>query len=111
MVLPEIEEENEDDDKKLSLTSLLLESSNIMTNIGLGELRAPSQSQNSLSVGKDSLGGEVTPMGYERSPRHLRHNPGAWRNGHSAGPGSSRDILAESFRGSQDRVAPSEEDD
>jgi len=99
MVLPEIEEENEDDDKKLSLTSLLLDSTEIFTNIG-----RPNR-------GKDSLGGEVTPMGYERSPRHLRHNPGAWRNGHSAGPGSSRDILAERFRGSQDSVVPSEEDD
>jgi len=86
MVLPEIEEEDEDDGQKLSLTSLLLESSNIMTNIGLGELRAPSQSQNSLSNGKESIGGEVTPIGYERSPRPARHNPGAWRNGHSAGP-------------------------
>jgi len=85
MVLPEIEEENEDDGKKLSLTSLLLESSNIMSNIGLGQLRTPSQS--SLANGKESIGGELTPMGgYERSPRHPRHNPGAWRNGHSAGP-------------------------
>jgi len=66
MVLPEIQEETEEEDKKLSLTSLLLESSNIMTNIGLGELRAPSQ--NSLSVGKDSVGGEATPIGYDRSP-------------------------------------------
>eukprot|EP00092_Neocalanus_flemingeri_P019066 GFUD01020655.1.p1 GENE.GFUD01020655.1~~GFUD01020655.1.p1 ORF type:complete len:712 (-),score=139.07 GFUD01020655.1:319-2454(-) len=110
MVLPEIEEEDEDDGQKLSLTSLLLESSNIMTNIGLGELRAPSQ--NSLSNGKESIGGEVTPSGYEPSPRHARHNPGAWRNGHSAGPGSSRDILAaERFQGSQDSVAPSDDED
>jgi len=88
-----------------------LESSNIMTNIGLGELRAPSPSSNSVSIGKDSMGGEVTPLGYDRSPRHMRHNPGAWRNGHSTGPGSSRDILAERFRGSLESVVPSDEED
>jgi len=73
MVLPEIQEESEEEEKKLSLTSLLLDSTEIFTNIG-GPTR-----------GKDSLGGEAT---YDRSPRHARHNPGAWRNGHSAGAGA-----------------------
>jgi len=73
MVLPEIEEEDEDDGQKLSLTSLLLDSTQLFANIGLPR-------------GKESIGGEVTPIGYERSPRPARHNPGAWRNGHSAGP-------------------------
>jgi len=88
MVLPEIEEETEEEEPKLSLTSLLLESSNIMTNIGLGELRGPSPSNTSLALGKEnSSGAELSlPLGYERSPRPPRHNPGAWRNGHSTGP-------------------------
>jgi len=123
MVLPEIQEETEEEEKKLSLTSLLLdsteiftniggptrESSNIMTNIGLGQLRTPSQN----SLGKDSIGGEAPPVPYDRSPRHARHHPGAWRNGHSAGPGSSRDILAERFRGSQESMmmVPSDEEE
>ena len=40
MVLPDIDEELEDDcdGQKLSLTSLLLESSNIVAHIGLGDL-------------------------------------------------------------------------
>ena len=40
MVLPDIDEELEDDydGPKLSLTSLLLESSNIVAQIGLGDL-------------------------------------------------------------------------
>ena len=42
MVLPDIDEELEDvnDGPKLSLTSLLLESSNIVAHIGLGDLSA-----------------------------------------------------------------------
>jgi len=100
MVLPEIQEESEEEEKKLSLTSLLLDSTEIFTNIG-GPTR-----------GKDSLGGEAT---YDRSPRHARHNPGAWRNGHSAGAGAgtSRDILGERLRGSQESMmmAPSDEED
>merc|ERR1719357_536621 len=40
MVLPEIEEENEEEDRKLSLTSLLL-GKDSMTNIGLGNLDTP----------------------------------------------------------------------
>ena len=42
MVLPDIDEELEDDYEgpKLSLTSLLLESSNIVAHIGLGDLPA-----------------------------------------------------------------------
>merc|ERR1719348_766957 len=64
MVLPEIEEE-EDEDNKLSLTSLLL--------------------------GRDD---ESSPLGYDRSPaiaRAPRLNPGAWRNGHT--PGSLRSTV------------------
>ena len=40
MVLPDIDEELEDDGVRLSLTSLLLESSNIVAHIGLGDLPA-----------------------------------------------------------------------
>ena len=40
MVLPDIDEELEDAGDKLSLTSLLLESSNLVAHIGLGELPA-----------------------------------------------------------------------
>jgi len=86
MVLPEIEEEEEDEGQKLSLTSLLLESSNIVTKIGLG---TNSQSQGSLApIGKD--GGSdysgVCPVSYDRSPALNRMpQPGAWRNnGHTA---------------------------
>jgi len=75
MVLPEIEEEDENG-QRLSLTSLLLESSNIITNIGLGDL--PDNSHSKLN-GRDSIGG--AEMALDRSPRHPRHHPGAWRNG------------------------------
>ena len=40
MVLPDIDEEEDYDGPKLSLTSLLLESSNIVAHIGLGDLPA-----------------------------------------------------------------------
>merc|ERR1719225_369655 len=68
MVLPEIEEEAEED-TKLSLTSLLLESSNIMTNIGLGNIDAPDN-------GREE--GDPSPMGYGRRGPAAS---GAWRNG------------------------------
>ena len=53
MVLPDIDEELEDDydGPKLSLTSLLLESSNIVAHIGLGDLAA---------VQGEAEGGEVS---------------------------------------------------
>jgi len=72
MVLPEIEEEDEEG-TKLSLTSLLLESSNIMTNIGLGNQDIPSQ----LSLDSKHSRDEGEPMGYSRRPGV----GGAWRNG------------------------------
>jgi len=92
MVLPEIEEEEEDEGQKLSLTSLLLESSNIVTKIGLGGLN---NSQGSLAPSKDSEYSGPSPLGYDRSPALSRPvQPGAWRNGHPAG--SWRDLLSES---------------
>ena len=41
-------------------------------------------------TGRDSIGG--VEMALERSPRHPRHHPGAWRNGGAgaAGQGSIR---------------------
>merc|ERR1719336_3451811 len=66
MVLPEIEEEAEED-TKLSLTSLLLESSNIMTNIGLGNLDTPDGREES----------DPSPMGYGR--RGPAAGGAAWR--------------------------------
>jgi len=89
MVLPEIEEES-DEETKLSLTSLLLESSNILTNIGMGQMTSvePLPSLGSrTSLGSKSREEENLPLGYERSPgnsRAPRINPGAWRNGHTA---------------------------
>jgi len=106
MVLPEIEEEDEYSKGSLDLTSLLLESSNIVTGLGLGE------------GGKEGYLGP-TPLGYERStptrplplpatptrppPRPAtptrppatptQPTPGNWRNGHPAG--SRRDPLGE----------------
>jgi len=80
MVLPEIEEEYEEDDGvKLSLTSLLLESSNIVANIGLGDLPVlPHHSPASLSASRD---GGLSDGGYGYSPAlPPRHRPGAWRN-------------------------------
>merc|ERR1719336_984538 len=66
MVLPEIEEEDMNG-QRLSLTSLLL--------------------------GRDSIGG--VEMALDRSPRHPRHHPGAWRNGGGgAGQGSIRELSA-----------------
>jgi len=86
MVLPEIEEEAEED-TKLSLTSLLLESSNIMTNIGLGNI-------DNGDNGREE--GDPSPMGYGRRGPTAS---GAWRNGNGAGglgatPGSQRQSLA-----------------
>jgi len=84
MVLPEIEEE-EEEGPKLSLTSLLLESSNIVTKIGLGTI---SESQGSLAASKEggSDYASPNPLSYDRSPatgcRPIQ--PGAWRNGHPA---------------------------
>lgn len=87
MVLPEIEEEEEDEGQKLSLTSLLLESSNIVAKIGLGGLvGAPSQGSLAHSKEGGSDYSVPTPMGYDRSPApHRPIQPGAWRNGHAAG--------------------------
>jgi len=103
-VLPEIEEEIEDEDQKLSLTSLLLESSNIMTNIGLGDLDPGTGSNSSLtSMSRDP---ELSPLGYDRSPRQPRVNPGARRNGHAT------DMLAvEKLQGSLDSMAAGEEEE
>jgi len=87
MILPEIEEE-EEEGQKLSLTSLLLESSNIVTKIGLGGVGMPtSQSQGSLAPSREGGGSEVSAasvLAYERSPATGRVQPGAWRNGHPA---------------------------
>merc|ERR1719347_20466 len=80
MVLPEIEEEYEEDEgQKLSLTSLLLESSNIVANIGLGDLPVlPQQSPASLSASNE---GGLSEGGYGYSPAlPPRHRPGPWRN-------------------------------
>jgi len=74
MVLPEIEEED-DENTKLSLTSLLLESSNIMTNIGLGNLDIPSQ----LSLESKHSRDDGEPMSYSRRP--ATGVGGSWRNG------------------------------
>jgi len=80
MVLPGIEEEDENG-HRLSLTSLLLESSNIITNIGLGDdPPSPYQQQPNGVAGRDSVGGADMAY-YDRSPRYLRHGPGSWRNG------------------------------
>jgi len=82
MVLPEIEEEYEDEDgQKLSLTSLLLESSNIVANIGLGDLPVlPMQSLSQTSLTASREGG-LSEGGYCSSPAlSARHRPGAWRN-------------------------------
>jgi len=100
MVLPEIEEEEEEDEgHKLSLTSLLLESSNIVTKIGLAN-----NSRGSLAPSKDGEYSLSSPLSYDRSPDpHPRHNPGAWRNGHPAG--SCRDPLTDR------RVSESEEEE
>jgi len=90
MVLPEIEEE-EDDAAKLSLTSLLLESSNIMTNIGLGNLDIPSQ----LSLNSREEG-ESSPIGYGRRGGAPGSLGGSYRNGGApatGGPGT-RDSVA-----------------
>jgi hypothetical protein len=75
MVLPEIEEEAEED-TKLSLTSLLLESSNIMTNIGLGNI-------DNGDNGREE--GDPSPMGYGR--RGPAASGASWRNGNGAGGG------------------------
>jgi len=80
MVLPEIEEEYEEDEgQKLSLTSLLLESSNIVANIGLGDLPVlPHQSPASLSASHE---GGLSDGGYGYSPAlPPRHRPGPWRS-------------------------------
>lgn len=76
MVLPEIEEEQEDQ-TKLSLTSLLLESSSILTNIGLGDMDDPSK--NNPNSRDD---GDPSPMVYSRRPPG---GQGPWRNGGGAG--------------------------
>ena len=89
MVLPEIEEEMEDEDEgqKLSLTSLLLgmmkllqgddlrnialsESSNIVAHIGLGDLPLTPQDtrHNSLTASNDGAGGLSDNGGYGYSP-------------------------------------------
>lgn len=73
MVLPELEEEFEEN-KKLSLTSLLLEPSHIATRIGLGGLdilpRCSVTSNNSTT----RRGGDVrmndSPLGYGRNGRN-----------------------------------------
>merc|ERR1719175_601007 len=94
MVLPEIEEE--DEGQKLSLTSLLLESSNIVTKIGLGGLN---NSQGSLAPSKDSEYSGPSPLGYDRGPALSRPvQPGAWRNGHPAESNepACSDLLSES---------------
>jgi len=118
MVLPDIEEEDENN-HRLSLTSLLLESSNLITNIGLGDM--PEQSQPNGGV-RDSIGG-VDMAYYDRSPRYSRHGqgpggPGSWRNGgggpggqSAAGQGSARDLCVDRLRSSLDSIVPSEEED
>jgi len=115
MVLPDIEEEDENN-HRLSLTSLLLESSNLITNIGLGDI--PEQSQPNGGV-RDSIGG-VDMAYYDRSPRYSRHGqgPGSWRNGgggpggqSAAGQGSARDLCVDRLRSSLDSIVPSEEED
>jgi len=73
MVLPEIEEEAEED-TKLSLTSLLLDSTVLFANIG-------------VSGGREE--GDPSPMGYGR--RGPAASGAAWRNGNGglgATPGS-----------------------
>jgi hypothetical protein len=67
MVLPEIEEEDDECRESLDLTSLLLESSNIVTGLGLGE------------VGKDQV--VPGPLGYERATPVGRNGQpaGSWR--------------------------------
>jgi len=78
MVLPEIEEELEEDDgQKLSLTSLLLESSNIVAHIGLGDLPSSAQvtRHNSLTPGHETgLGENGFGGGYQRGRGGLRNN-------------------------------------
>jgi len=88
MVLPEIEEEVEGSGTKLSLTSLLLESSNILTNIGLGDL--PSVS---LPPGKEG-GPDATPL-----------PPRGRSNGQAGGSPRTGGEL-----GSLDSVVPSDEE-
>jgi len=79
MVLPEIEEEFEDEDEaqKLSLTSLLLESSNIVAHIGLGDLPVSAQDtrQNSLTASNDGGLTELSYPGYTPSPLAPRARP------------------------------------
>jgi len=98
MVLPEIEEEDEDLNQrhsKLSLTSLLLESSNIVTKIGLGDTASlvggPEQAHHNkgrinVESGNGILPHTPTPDMYESSttplPQGTRAFHGAsWRNG------------------------------
>jgi len=118
MVLPGIEEEDENG-HRLSLTSLLLESSNIITNIGLGDdSPSPYQQQPNGIAGRDSIGGADMAY-YDRSPRYLRSGPGSWRNGGgvghnpsvSPGQGSTRDLYGDRLKSSLDSIVPSEEED
>jgi len=124
MVLPDIGEEPEDGSTRLSLTSLLLESSNIVTNIGLGDDNQDlSQYHLNGQVGRDSIGDTSF---YDRSPRYPRHAsshaPGHAslpRNGHgasqlaAAGPGSIRELYGSGgpgLRESMDSIVPSEDE-
>merc|ERR1712012_962434 len=114
MVLPEIEEEDEDH-HKLSLTSLLLEASHIITNIGLGEQsEGSSDKYHPNGFGRDSIGGG--DMAYsDRSPRYHRRGPGvtpvSWRNGQSSGQGSARDLYSDKLKCSLDSIVPSDEEE
>jgi len=117
MVLPGIEEEDENG-HRLSLTSLLLESSNIITNIGLGDDSPSPYQQQPNGIGRDSIGGADMAY-YDRSPRYLRSGPGSWRNGGgvghnpsvSPGQGSTRDLYGDRLKSSLDSIVPSEEED
>lgn len=83
MVLPEIEEEGEDLNQrhsKLSLTSLLLESTHIVTSASIGMNPSMNYPRSSLVDGlgpHDNLGSQG---GYDRSPVPRHYQPGAWRN-------------------------------
>jgi len=79
MVLPDIDEEDDDEDdgQKLSLTSLLLESSNIVAHIGLGDLPVSPQDtrQNSLTASNDGGLSDGGYGGYTQSPHAPRARP------------------------------------
>merc|ERR1719244_765964 len=94
-VLDNQEEIEDDDQQKLSLTSLLLESANTFVNVGMPRGREP----------------ETSPLGYDRSPRQPRVNPGARRNGNPAGSSRTDMLAVEELQGSLDSMAPGEEEE